>query len=391
MKPLTYLRGAYRVSVLAEDARLILDFLVARDLPFHDMRTDGDTFSFLLYEPYYKVYARLRGQHRYRGETRTHLGFRALVHRYRKRTGLFAGAVLAAFLLVFSSFFVWDVNVVGADAIPEAAIIEALSAHGVRLGAFIPRVDTEFAEQALMLEVDGLSFISVNLRGTVASVEVRERKNEALIEDRETPSNLISVCDGQIDALEVRGGVCKVKLGETVKKGELLVSGVIDSRALGYRLVRARGEVYARTTLTYQTEIPYQTEKKVYTGRFFSQKSVKFFSKTIKLFGKDSISPSTCDKIEEERRLYLFDRIKLPIFIAETKYAEYETVAVTLTEEEALRLAYADILAQSEDDLADAEILGRHTRITKDENALYMTVRVECIINIAREVKLGGG
>lgn len=388
MKPIEYLRSAYRISVSEGDAKWVLDFLVANDLPFHDMRTEENTFSFLLYTPYYKEYARLRGERRYRKEERVRLGFLALLHRYRKRKGILVGAFLALFLIVFSSFFIWDVTVTGADAIPEAVILKALEERGVKLGAFVPSVDTEFAEQAMILDVEGLSYVSINLRGTVAAVEVRERRIDTEIEDRQSPSNLIAVCDGQIEALLVTGGVSAVKLGDIVKKGELLVSGVIDSNALGYRLVRARGEVLARTTLTYRTEIPYQTEEKVYTGKFFSQKSVKFFSKTVKLFGKDSISPSSCDKIESERRLYLFGFIKLPVFIIETKYAEYELVPRTLTQTEALRKAYGDIRAQSEEMLEDAEILGRHTHISEDEHALYMTQQIECIINIAEEVKI---
>lgn len=389
MRFFEYFRSAYRVSVAASDARWILDMLVSSDIPFHDMRTEEDTFSLLLYPPYYKEYVRLRGKRRYRKETREQLGFHALLSRYRKRSGILVGFVLALFLIVFSSLFVWDITVTGADAIPEASIMEALEERGVKLGAFVPAVDTEAVEHSLMLELDGLSYVSINLRGTVAAVEVRERKT-AEIEDRATPSNLVASVDGQIEALQVTGGVSVVKLGEVVKKGELLVSGVIDSKALGYRLVRARGEVLARTTLTYRTEIPYQTTEKVYTGQFFSQKSVKIFSKTIKLFGKDSISPSTCDKIEVERRLYLFGLIKLPIFITETKYAEYELRPKTLTQTEALKKAYDDIRAQSEDALSDAEILGRHTRISEDENALCMTQQIECIIDIAEEIKIGG-
>jgi similar to stage IV sporulation protein len=219
-------------------------------------------------------------------------------------------------------------------------------------------------------------------------VEVRERLSETEIVDKQTPSNLIAAYDGQIEALQVTGGVCTVKIGDTVKKGTLLVSGVIDSRAFGYRLVRARGEVFARTTLTFQTEIPYENTEKVYTGRFFTKKSIKFFSKTIKLFGKDSISPTSCDKIETERRIYLFDTIKLPVFIRETRYAEYETVTKTLTESQALKKAYAEIRAMSEEILQDAEILGRHTYISENDGKLCMTQQIECMIDIAKEVRI---
>lgn len=382
------LRSAHRISVAESDARFVLDFLVTHDIPFHDLKTEDGALSFLIYDPYFKEYARLRAERRYRRETRTQMGVRALLYRYRKRMGIPVGFLLALLLMIASSLFVWDITVTGAQRIPEAVILDALAARGLTLGTFVPSVNTEILEQAIILDVDGLSLVSINLRGTVASVEVREREENTEIVDRQTPSNLIASMDGQIEAMEITGGLKTVSPGQIVRKGDLLASGVIDSQALGYRLVRARGEVFARTTLTYRTEIPLETTEKVYTGRFQTQKSIKIFAKTVKLFGKDSISDLTCDKIEVERRIYLFGKIKLPIFITETTYAEYELVPKMLTQPEALRKAYANIREMSEETLADAEILGRHTRIEQSETSLFMTQQIECIINIAEEVKI---
>ena len=388
MSLIEYFRSPYRIFVRADDARLILDFLIAHNIPFYGQKNDETTFSVLLYAPYYKVYSKLRGERRYRNEIRKRLGFFALTAHYQKRKGLLVGFLLATALFVLSSLFVWDIKIEGTDVIQEKAIMEALEKRGVYLGAFIPSLDTEITEQALILDMEELSYVSINLRGTVAYVEIRERRNETEIIDRTTPSNLIATADGQIAALQITGGVAAVKLGETVRKGDLLVSGIIDSAALGYRLVRARGEVLARTTKTYQAEISYETTEKVYTGKFFSQKSIKFFSKSIKLFGKDSISTSSCDKIESEKRIYLFGFIALPVFIMETHYAEYEILPKTLTREEALRLAEKQILAMRETELSDAEILGIYTSVSEDGNVLRLTQQVECIIDITEEIKI---
>ena len=388
MSLIEYFRSAYLVSIHVNDARLFLDILITNNIPFHKQKIENDLFFCLLYASHYREYVRLRGKRRYRNETRSRLGFLKLLEKYRKRTGLVFGFFLASALIVLSSLFVWDITIEGTERIPEQAILRALESRGLHLGTFIPSVDTEISEEFLILDVDGLSFVNINLKGTVVQVEVHERKKDTEIIDTQSPSNLIASVDGQIEALRITGGAITVKLGETVKKGDLLVSGIIDSAALGYRLVRARGEVLARTTLTYHVEIPYETTKKQYTGKFFSQKSIKIFSKTIKLFRKDSISPSSCDKIESERRIYLFGLIKLPIFITETEYAEYEMISQTLTQKEALAEAYRQIRALSETELSDAEILGRYTYLGENENAITLTQQIECVINIAKEVKI---
>jgi similar to stage IV sporulation protein len=218
-----------------------------------------------------------------------------------------------------------------------------------------------------------------------------EREENTEIVDLSSPSNLIASMDGQIAAMEITGGVNKVKVGEIVKKGDLLASGVIDSKALGYRLVRARGTVLARTTLTYKAEIPLEISEKVYTGKARTYRSIKFFSKIINFFRKSNISEESCDRIETERRLFLFGKIKLPVFLIETTYTEYEIQTRTRTEEEALQRAKRQLLLESENDLADAEILARHTETYLDGAAFILTEQVECIIDIAEEVKIEAG
>ncbi len=388
MSLIEYFRSAYEITVDEKGARAALDFLVRYDIPFHRLTAHEGRVSFRLYPPYFKEYAGHRGERRFAGETRKRLGFAVFVSRYRKRAGLFAGGIFGIFLMVFSSLFVWDITVVGNETIPESVILDALEKNGLTLGTFIPSLDTESIEGHITLEVDGISFVSINLRGTVAETEILEREVNTEIVDTSSPSNLIASMDGQIAAMEITGGAAKVKLGEIVKKGDILASGVIDSEALGYRLVRARGTVSARTTLTYKIEVPLSISEKVFTGERTVKKSVKFFAKTVKLFRKDSILPQSCDRIENERRIYLFGKIKLPIFITETVYAEYEMQERTLTEKEALQKAKEMLRLESESDLADAEILARHTDVFCDGETLFLTEKVECIVNIAEEVKI---
>jgi similar to stage IV sporulation protein len=342
-----------------------------------------------MYAPYFREYTARRRERRFAGETRKRLGFSVFVSKYKARLGLFVGGLFGIFLLVFSSLFVWDITVSGNETIPERVILDAMEENGLKLGAFIPSLDTERIEGVVILEVDGISFVSVNLRGTVANVELRERADNTEIVDIESPSNLVASRDGQISALEITGGVSKVRLGEIVKKGDLLASGVIDSAALGYRLVRARGSISARTTMTYQAEIPLEITEMVYTGRTTTYYSIKFFSKIINFFRKDNISEESCDRIEEERRIYLFGKIKLPIFTVKTTYAEYEMKTRTMTEAEALQKAKDSLREKSENDLADAEILARHTDIFCNGETLFLTEKVECIVDIAEEVKIG--
>ncbi len=388
MKFIEYMRSPYEIEVQKSAAHTALDFLVRFDIPFYHLISDEETVSFRLYAPYFREYAARRRERRFAGEKRKRLGLAVKLSQYQNRVGLLVGGVLAILLMIVSSLFVWDIRVTGNETIPESVVLDALEESGLRLGAFIPALDTETLEGELALSIDGISFISLNLRGTVVNAEIREREKNTEVIDTESPSNLIAAADGQIAAMEITGGVGKVTLGQIVKKGDLLASGVIDSAALGYRLVRARGVVTARTTMTFDAEIPLTVTEEAYTGKSVTRYSVKFFSKTLKLFRKDSFFYENYGTIEEERRIYLFGKIKFPLFLIKTTHAEYTPVTRTLTEEEALQKADALIRAQKETSLRDAEILARHTEHVCDGETLFLTEKVDCILDIAEEVKL---
>ena len=60
----------------------------------------------------------------------------------------------------------------------------------------------------------------------------------------------------------------------------------------------------------------------------------------------------------------------------------------TLTQTEALKLAYEELHRLCDGDLENAEILARHTHFSEDENGIYLREEVECIIDITEEVKI---
>jgi similar to stage IV sporulation protein len=66
--------------------------------------------------------------------------------------------------------------------------------------------------------------------------------------DKDTPCNIVASRDGIIQEMVVLEGQAVVKVGDTVKKGQLLVSGLFeDSDTLTSRFVHAMAQVKART------------------------------------------------------------------------------------------------------------------------------------------------
>lgn len=381
-----YLRGSYTVTARAESVCRALNVLMKNNVPFYGVKAEGGGLVGFCLEPdAFRKYVALTAEMTIEDERVTRRGLFAFASGYKMRIGFFIGAVLCAALLAASSFFVWDINVSGQTGLSEKEILKTLEGYGLYIGAYIPNIDTMRLENELVIDTEELSYASINLRGTVAEVVVRERK-EKDVENISLPSNLVANCDGQIESIEVRGGMPTVKKGQIVKKGQLLVSGVIDSQAVGYRLVRARGEIYARISRSFTAEVPLVREKKSRTGEKKTRVTIRFFAKKINLFSNNDISFEKYDTIEEEKRLCLFDRVELPVFIIKTTYSEYVTETEKISEEQALSIAEKELAGQTEKTLSEAQILAREERTEINDGILTLYTDIDCIADITSEI-----
>ena len=381
-----YLRGSYTVTARAESVCRALNVLMKNNVPFYGVKAEGGGLVGFCLEPdAFRKYVALTAEMTIEDERVTRRGLFAFASGYKMRIGFFIGAVLCAALLAASSFFVWDINVTGQTGLSEKEILKTLEGYGLYIGAYIPNIDTMRLENELVIDTEELSYASINLRGTVAEVVVRERK-EKDVENISLPSNLVANCDGQIESIEVRGGMPTVKKGQIVKKGQLLVSGVIDSQAVGYRLVRARGENYARISRSFTAEVPLVREKKSRTGEKKTRVTIRFFAKKINLFSNNDISFEKYDTIEEEKRLCLFDRVELPVFIIKTTYSEYVTETEKISEEQALSIAEKELAGQTEKTLSEAQILAREERTEINDGILTLYADIDCIADITSEI-----
>lgn len=383
MRLLRYIRGYCKITVTEENTAPLLSFLMEKKISFTPTKSAGDGLvSF--YTP-----------HRFPEEAQDlceKIERRSLLSdlsRYKKRAGLAAGLLIAAALIFCSTLFVWDIRIVGAENTEEEEILATLERRGFYIGAYIPSLDKERIAMEITMEDERFAWFKINMRGTVATVDIHERTGREGIEATSPPSNLIASHDAQIELLDVKGGATAVKPGQTVKKGEILVSGVIDSRALGYRLVRARGSVYGRVTLEYVVKIPVAYRQKLKSDTVLAEKNINFFGKSIKVFKNDRISAEFYDIIERNTRLKLFG-VPLPVFMEETEYICYETREAKRTQTECLREAYRELTLKSSADLDGAEVLARHTTLDFGEEYLTLHEQIECIIDIAKEVKIGG-
>ena len=314
-----------------------------------------------------------------------HLGYR-----YRHRVGFFAGALLVAVLTVYASQVVWSVRITGNERLHEDAVAELLSSYGLEAGRYIPSLSLDEIEMKLLLENPDVAWVSIHRSGTTVNVELRETER-GVRDDGGVSANLVARADGLIERIEVLDGRTLVKVGDTVRAGQALVSGLYDNSKKGLRMTRATGAVWARTVHDFCIEVPFVYEEKVYTGEERCEKIIKFFGNEIKVFANTGNDLGTCDIIYYEKMLSLPGGREIPVGIGTVRYLAYTAQEVRHSEEEAMNEAFYRLEAELSALSERAELLGKDITFEMTDVAYILRCRVVCIENIAVRQKIQVG
>ncbi len=368
----------------------IFNLLSEREIPFWNLKTQGDAITFCVFVRD----AQKLCEHPESTDlcVKKENGLPDLLRRYRLRFGIPIGILVFAFLLILSGKFVWRVEISGTETVPKEEILLHLEELGCGVGSYIPHLDGYRLSKEYLQKDPRIAWISVNLVGNVAKVSVREAMLPPQKESPMQAANLVAKEDGMIVSYALSAGQTAVSVGNSVQKGELLVSGLVENKTGTYTLCCAQGEVYAQVHRTLCVEIPEKISQTVRTERKKSEKMIKIFGKTVKFSKSSRNSEVKYDTIRKVKEITLFGKIVLPITYYETTYYETETIAVTRTEEELKALAKEELKSQLEDLSHTArKILGKGP-ITSERtpNGLRLTQEVLCIIDIAqtKEIKI---
>lgn len=314
------------------------------------------------------------------------LGFCAYIWRYHHRFGLLFGAFIMLLCVYVSSLFVWRIDIEGNKTVSNEEIIKTLNKSGFSLGSFIPTVDYDELHNKFLLNSSKVSWISVNIKGNVATVLVKERmiENE---KPKTTSTNVIASSDAQILTIQLYEGKKVVNIGDIVKKGDLLISGIINSQSQGTRYVHADGVINGYVKKHISVKIPLNSTEKHYTGSSYKEKSLKIFSKSINFSPKYRNSYIIYDKIEKRKRVCIFGRIELPLEFSTVEYREYEEIPISYSYDQAVDMAFSELRVKLDEALMNAELISKSISTRRDESGFYLDCELYCIENIATLVE----
>ena len=304
--------------------------------------------------------------------------------RIRKRYALIGGLFLTMTAIWLMSLYIWDIQVVGNDTVPTPVILQALEEAGVHRGTFGPSVNPEVLRNEVLLSLRDVTWITVNINGSRATVIVRERIHRPPMMPQDTPTAVYATRSGLIDQMIIWEGVPLVEMGDTVVIGQDLISGRMESQVSGTRFVRADAAIYALTWYELSMSMPLELTEKAHTGSI-STKSIIFFGESrINLFFDSGISYGSYDKIVEHSDFVLPGGIVLPIRLERRIYAEYNPVYTLLPQDRAVEVLQERLLARLETLIGPGgEILDKAFTVQVNRGLVTVRLKAQCREQIA--------
>ena len=315
-------------------------------------------------------------------------GLPFLLHRYKKRKIFLILLLLVILIIGLSSMFVWNVDISIEDNQELENISKDIENAGLKTGVLKSKIDTKEIVNKIRLEREDVAWMGIELKGTNAIVKLVKADKAPEIVDENEYCNIVSNKTGIITKINAQEGTAAVKVGDTVKEGDVLINGWMEGKFTGVRYVHAKGEIEARVWYTKSKKIPYTLTDTEETGNEENKYRIKFGNFQIN-FPKKYSKFKIYDTIETESKIKLFSDFYLPISIIKTTYKEQEEVQKTYTVEEAKNIGINELEEELEKEIENKDnIVNKNINTYEQADGVEVYVTYEVLESIGTNEKI---
>ena len=315
-------------------------------------------------------------------------GLPIITHKYRKRKLLIILFIPIIFTILLTSRYIWNIEVIGLNNIEKSEILQQLGEEGINIGKRKSTIDAKSIINNIRLKRDDISWMSLEFKGTNAIVTIVEADKKPDIINKEEYCNVIADKDGIITKITADAGTAIAKVGDVVKKGDILIGGYMEGKYTGIKNVHAKGKIEARVWKTKRIESGFAREVSEETGMKEEKYSINFNNFRINLY-KTLPNFENYDTIRKTNKIKLFKNFYLPIQIDKITYVEKKETKITYGKEELKEILIKELEQQFEEEgINNLDITNKIVNIYEKENSIEIEMTYEMKMNIGVEEKL---
>ncbi len=377
--------GYIQIAIRGDHVEALINRMLQARMRFWQMeREEDELMLYIRLSHFYKLRPLLK-QTGCRVHVTERHGVPFELERLSSRKVFISGVIFFVLGLYVLSSLVWRVDVSGNQELSTDKVIQAAHAAGVyplQWKLRLPEPD-EIAYQ-LSRDLPEASWIGVELKGTTVRIHIVE---STIPEEQKlkSPRHVIATHDAVITNIHAVRGLPKVRVHDRVRKGDLLISGILGDEEHS-EIVVADGRVEGLVWYEYELAIPLKQKHRVYTGSSTNRKYILFGGRALKVKGYGETTFPEQDLIQEVYK-WSWRKFKLPIGWMEEKVLEVQEEEALLSVEEAkqiaLQQARADLLLKAGEnaDIQEQNVLHERT----ENGKVYMKAHFEVNQTISGE------
>lgn len=175
-----------------------------------------------------------------------------------RRYGVLAATAIGIICMIFLSNFVFNIKIVGTTNVSQEVIAQVLYANGLSRFENKNNINTDTLEKVLSQTLEDVSLVSIITKGNTLVVSVKDKvQNE--YENKDNFVAITSEYDGVITSISLVQGTLAKKVGDVIKKGEVLVHPYIVDSSGNQRAVQPKAEIFAKVFLS-EKDVFYDVE-----------------------------------------------------------------------------------------------------------------------------------
>ena len=336
----------------------------------------------------YNRLKKLLPEGRYKLNIGSSRGLSLMLYAFRARYCLIAGIIISIVLAFFASSRIWFVKVRGCEKVSEENVLQLLESYGLKSGASVSGEELDEMEKRLMQDISDISWVGISRRGVNIYAYIKESSELPESTPIDKPADVIALKDGVVEKVTVLQGRAVVTQGQTVRAGDVLISGELIYQDLPYQYIYALGDVQARIWYSGERKISLVQSETVRTGNTAVVRTMRIFGQDIPLDGENPFASYEVESREQDVM-----NLGIPVTIITQTYYETEEREYSITQEDALELGKSDLEQELSAQIPqDAEILRTQSSVKAavGENAVIVSMFIETLEQIGQTKELTG-